>query len=104
MFYEYECRECLNCFSIICSHGKRNDQECPRCKSKNIIKLIGSLIPLGTRDGFGIKNEFTDHLTGKPIDNWRSWEKAGYRNPLDTTKNRIVKEKIKEKIKIKKGA
>ena len=52
----------------------------------------------GTRDSFGIKNEFRDDATGKPIDNWKAWEKAGYRDAVEVTKNHVVKEKIKEKI------
>lgn len=52
----------------------------------------------GTRDSFGIKKAFRDS-DGKEIDNWKSWEKAGYRNPLDVVKNDAVKQQIKEKIK-----
>lgn len=52
----------------------------------------------GTRDNFGIGKAFIDDSTNKTIDNWRSWEKAGYRNPLDVTKNHTVREKIKRKI------
>lgn len=57
----------------------------------------------GTRDNFGIKNAFKDDASGKTIDNWKSWEKAGYRKPLEVTKNNTIKEKIKEKIKKKGG-
>ena len=34
----------------------------------------------GTRDSFGIGNEFIDEKTGKVIDNFRAHEKAGYQN------------------------
>lgn len=37
----------------------------------------------GTRDGFGIKNAFKDPETGVIIDNWKSWERAGFYNPKD---------------------
>ena len=58
----------------------------------------------GTKDGFGISKSFKDNESGKTIDTWKKWEKAGYRNPLETTKNHFVREKTKEKIeKIKKG-
>ena len=36
----------------------------------------------GTRDSFGIGKNFRDERTGKEIDNWRSWERAGFRDPL----------------------
>ena len=52
----------------------------------------------GTRDGFGINNSFQDDENGQTIDNWKSWEKRGYRNPLEITRNNTVKEKIKAKI------
>lgn len=38
----------------------------------------------GTRDSFGIGKEFTDVKTGKVIDNYKSWEKAGFSNNIDT--------------------
>ncbi len=52
----------------------------------------------GTRDGFGIRNEFKDDQTGESIDTWKKWEKRGYRNPVEVTKDHQVKEKIKDKI------
>ncbi|HCJ66662.1 MAG TPA: hypothetical protein DHV62_04870 [Elusimicrobia bacterium] len=52
----------------------------------------------GSRDNFGIGKAFTDDETGKTIDNWRTWEKEGYKNPLEVTKNHTVREKIKRKI------
>ena len=40
----------------------------------------------------------------KTIDNWKSWEKEGFRNPVEVTRNHEVREKIKGKIeRIKKG-
>ena len=43
------------------------------------------------------------HETGKEIDTWKKWEKAGYRNPVEVTKNHQAREKIKENIKKRKG-
>lgn len=54
----------------------------------------------GTRDGFGIKNSFTDPESGKEIDTWKAWEKAGYKQLKDATptkRRRKCAEKIKEK-------
>ena len=57
----------------------------------------------GTRDNFGIKNAFTDE-DGSTVDNWKDWEKKGFRQPKDVHKEHHVKEKIKMKMeKINKG-
>jgi putative FmdB family regulatory protein len=98
MLYEYECNDCHWSFDAFNSFKDRNKQACPKCQGHNVTKLIGSLVPMGTRDGFGIKNSFEDKDSGQTIDNWRSWEKAGYRNPLDVIKNNDMKEKVKEQI------
>ena len=88
-------------FSVVCSINERNNQKCPKCKGE-VDRFIGNPAVVGTRDNFGIKNEFKDDKTGKTIDTWKKWENAGFRNPLDVTKNHDVREKLKEKIKIKK--
>ncbi len=49
----------------------------------------------GTRDGFGIKNSFIDERSGKEIDTYKKWEKAGYRDKVETN-NHTFKEKVKE--------
>ena len=73
---------------------------CEHCGGK-LIGIGGPGIT-GTRDGFGIKKSFRG-ADGNNVDNWRTWEKAGYRDPLSVHRNHDVKEKIKEKInKIKK--
>ena len=73
---------------------------CEHCGGK-LIGMGGPGIN-GTRDSFGIKKSFRD-VDGNNVDNWRTWEKAGYRDPLSVHRNHDVKEKIKEKInKIKK--
>ena len=56
-----------------------------------------------TSDTFGFKNHFYDEKTKTWIDTRNKWEKAGYRDPLETTNNSNVKSGIKRKIeKIKK--
>lgn len=64
--------------------------------------MIGSVVVVGTRDTFGIKNEFQDPDSGQTIDNWKSWEKAGYRQTSDI-KRHDLKEKVKEKVEKIKG-
>ncbi len=51
---------------------------------------------VGTRDLFGIGKDFRDDRTGKVIDTYPKWEKAGYR-PLDISRD-IKKESVKEKV------
>ena len=51
-----------------------------------------------TRDVFGIKNAFYDYKTKKYITNRSEWEKAGYRDPLEVTKNSNVKAQVKRKM------
>ena len=69
---------------------------CPYCQGD----LRGTGCPgiTGTRDNFGVMKSFKDINTGKTIDNWKSWEKAGYRNPMDVVKDKGVKSKIKDKV------
>jgi len=50
----------------------------------------------GTRDNFGIGKSFIDERTGKEIDNWKSWERAGY-SETGEIKNNKLKEMVKEK-------
>ena len=102
MIYEYACDECKTAFDKICRPEDRHKQRCPQCGAL-AAKLMANLAVTGTRDNFGIKKEFTDE-DGKTIDNWKTWEKAGFRNPLHTHKSHTIKEKIKKKMeKINKG-
>lgn len=61
---------------------------------------------IGTRDSFGIGKEFVDKESGKLIDTWPKWQKAGYRDFKDTVykdkRDPDMKERVKEQIKIKK--
>jgi len=56
----------------------------------------------GTRDGFGVKNGFHDDQTGKTVDTWRKWEKAGFRRPKDLSMKGDMKEKITSNMKKRK--
>ena len=66
---------------------------CPYCKG--YLKGEGFPGVTGTRDSFGIGQNFIDERTNKEITTWREWEKAGYReaNP----KNPRVREAFKDK-------
>jgi len=74
------------------------------CECGGFIRGVGGMISIGTRDNFGINKSFRDEKTGKTIDNWKSWEKAGFRQPKDVITNHDVKEMAKTKSeKITKG-
>lgn len=88
---DYICQSCgavssLKNRGMICEHcgGALRGHGCPGVT--------------GTKDGFGFRNQFRDDSSGKVIDNWSDWERAGYRNPLEVTKNHDLKEKIKRKV------
>jgi len=92
----YRCRRCGEI-----SPPSNPSMICERCGGD----LIGEGAPglNGTRDSFGVGKKFQDDNSGKTIDNWKSWEKSGYRNPLEATKNHNVREKIKRKIELIRG-
>lgn len=94
--YQYEC-ECGHTVEIIHGINEKPVVLCEKCCKNKMIKLIGCPSVLGTRDSFGFKNRFRDNQSGKTIDNWRSWEKAGYRDPLSMHKG-DVKKKIQTKM------
>ena|SRR3990167_6874045 len=85
---------CTVCFKE--SSQSNTSMVCECCGGH--LKGVGAPGINGTRDGFGIKKIFRDDENGKEIDNWKVWEKAGYRNPLEVTKDHDMKEKIKAKI------
>lgn len=56
---------------------------------------------VGTRDSFGVSKNFIDEKTGKEIDTWKKWEKAGYKEKC-VTNNHTFNEKVKEGLKKRK--
>lgn len=69
---------------------------CHKCGGRLRTKDLPTIT--GTRDGFGIKNEFYDNKTKKYITNRKEWEKAGFRDPLEVTTTHNVREGIKRKL------
>ena len=49
---------------------------------------------IGTTRSFGRTRSFIDERTGKEIDTWKKWEKAGFGQC--ETKNPVLAEKLKE--------
>ena len=98
--YKYNCPECDIGTDIVKSMTNSGRVEiCKECETvlDRIITVPGIH---GTRDGFGIKNSFRDPETGKEIETWKDWEKAGYKPLKDATPTKRRKkcsEKIKEK-------
>ena len=102
MRYDDECK-CSHTFQIVCVSTDRNTPRfCEKC-GEIADRLIGCPPIIGTETSFGIRKSFRDDDTGKEINTWKTWEKAGFRNPLETTKNHTVKEKITENIKKRKN-
>jgi len=67
---------------------------CIRCGSH--LRGKGPYV-VGTRDSFGVLKSFYDPQTNQTIDNWKKWEKAGFRNIGDVKdpRNPEVHEKAK---------
>ena len=97
--YEFKCSDCDISFDRFLEIKDRNEiQACPKCRKTKVERLVSMNVSIsGTRDSFGIKNAFKNE-DGQTIDTWKKWEKAGYRNAVEVTKNNTVKEKIKDKI------
>ncbi len=97
MIYRYNCLRCgTQDISKPISECSKTEH-CPFC-DEVMRKDYSGIAVQGTRDNFGVGMAFTDDESGKTIDNWKSWEKAGFRKPLEVTNDHVVKEKVKEKI------
>ena len=89
-------------------------EQCPKCNHQLPVNLKSCFCPscgyclgfpevTGTRDSFGIKNAFFDSKTGKTIDTWKKWEKAGFKDARDVFPKGSLKNEISRKVeKIKK--
>jgi hypothetical protein len=71
------------------------------CPCGGDLKGEGFPSVTGTRDGFGIGQNFIDEKTHREITTWREWEKAGFKEP--NIKNPKVRELVKEKRKELRG-
>ena len=75
------------------------EERCDLCGKSMARSLAGcGQYVIGTRDSFGIGNSFYDETTKTEIDTWGKWEKAGYKDAVESTKNHDVREKVKRKI------
>ena len=80
--------------------NSQDNEYCSVCSSQ-MAKMLNCVAISGTRDTFGIGKEFVDERTGKEVDTWKKWEKAGYRDAKEFHANSHpkIKEGIKQKIK-----
>ncbi len=71
---------------------------CPKCNGDMRPKDFNLAIT-GTRDSFGIGKGFRDPKTGKVIDNFRTWEREGYKDYKDDpTLSSDIRQQIKRKV------
>lgn len=92
--YNYYCKDHGEFDVAKSMNDCKREECCPEC-GRVATKLFNFAIS-GTRDNFGIKNAFVSDK-GEVIDNWKSWEKAGYRQAKDCNLKRNLKEQIGEK-------
>lgn len=91
--YEYECCER---FFVTKGMDKSSELEiCPKC-GQLAQRIYTPPRVTGTRDSFGIGKEFKDK-DGRVIDNWKSWERAGYKDARDVTTGE-AKRQVERKI------
>lgn len=96
--HDFECQKCCHIFETCHSINEIPKTVCPKCGGNNNKQMIATTISItGSRDNFGIGKEFVDERTGKVIDNFKSWEKAGY-GDIGSIKNPELKERVKEQI------
>ena len=98
--YEYLCERCGKELEIVKPMSEYNTIElCNECNTI-MIKQVSKVAVTGTQDSFGIGNAFCDEKTGKTIDTWKKWEKAGYRDAEDVVPSRIKNEVRRKKEKV----
>jgi putative FmdB family regulatory protein len=50
--YEYECRACGECFSVLKLGSSEVDTNCPKCSSTDTVKKVSSFCSFGPSEGF----------------------------------------------------
>ena len=95
--YDFECPECLRSAELLLTISDRNKPVQCTCGALMKRIMVNKVAVVGSRDGFGIGKEFRDPKSGKVIDNWKSWEKAGYKDARDLKLPSGIKNQIKDK-------
>ncbi len=95
--YPHRCERCGKEEDVLKPMSKASEEhKCSECETP-MRKIIIVPAITGTADSFGIGNAFVDDKTGKTIDNWKSWEKAGYKSALNCVSSDI-KNEVKRKV------
>lgn len=104
--YAYLCTKC-NFQRYVYKEIKDSDTK-EKCKCGNeMYKDFSGIGITGTRDNFGVGKAFVNEQTGQTIDNWKSWERAGYKSALEHSDPNIrdqVKRKVEKITKYDSGA
>jgi len=95
--YEYKCEKCKLDYEKCKPMAESDTSEYCKVCGCELSRVFNTPGITGGRDGFGIgKGWVTDK--GVEVDNWKTWEKEGYRDPLNSPN---IKAKVKEGIKRK---
>ena len=86
--YEYQCQACEDYFTTIHSMNAKPLTRCTNCGKDRLKRLI-SAPHISTPDTFGVKKAFYDEKTGKTIDTFKKWEKAGFRDIADIPRSEM---------------
>jgi len=95
--YPYRCDVCDIETDVVKPMAQSSSREVCEC-GETMRRIYTMPSVTGTADTFGIGKAFRDEKTGQEINNWKSWEKAGYCDPRDVTNNSRVKSEINRKI------
>lgn len=87
--YTYVCEPCEREITVRKALKDYRSPEYCSCGRK-MEKVIKVPAIIGTADSFGIGKAFYDDKSGKYIDNWTSWEKAGYRDARDSSNSNVA--------------
>ena len=49
--FEYKCKKCDHTFEKLVFKGDKEEMECPRCKSREVIKLMSAASFMGSSMG-----------------------------------------------------
>ena len=96
--YPYLCKKCGEQSVLKSMKRSSNIEYCQFCNDP-MERIFTVPLITGTRDSFGIGKEWVKD--GQVIDNWKSWERAGYIDPKDSP-NLTADQKAQIKRKVEK--
>lgn len=97
--YEYLCEKCNQSYNVDKPVAQVSNEEHCEC-GETLRRVYTAPRITGTRDSFGVGKGFYCQYTKKYITDFKTWERAGYKEPTDDPNlPHHMKEKIKEKVK-----